>query len=168
MFTRENYLHKMAVWIDKPLIKVITGQRRVGKSMFVFQMMDFIRRANPEANCIYMNTENEEYQHIRTYKDLQKEINERFSFLAMTVDVQRHCEERSNPEDMSTYILFHSFHFTTENTNFREFGDLLSIKDNFPKMVVTMDELAGTDYQGIRHVHILDFLLERCNNNFEY
>jgi len=40
----------------------------------------------------------------------------------------------------------------------REFSNLLSIKDNFPKMVVTMDELAGTNYQGIQHIHILDFL----------
>jgi predicted AAA+ superfamily ATPase len=43
----------------------------------------------------------------------------------------------------------------------REFGNLLNIKDNFPKMVVTMDELAGTDYQGIRHIHILDFLQQK-------
>jgi predicted AAA+ superfamily ATPase len=41
----------------------------------------------------------------------------------------------------------------------REFGNLLLIKDNYPKMVVTMDELAGNDYQGIKHIHILDFLL---------
>jgi hypothetical protein len=27
-----------------------------------------------------------------------------------------------------------------------------------PKMVITMDELAGTNYQGIQHIHILDFL----------
>ncbi|MDR3250389.1 MAG: ATP-binding protein [Tannerella sp.] len=40
----------------------------------------------------------------------------------------------------------------------REFGNLLQIKDNFPKIVVTMDELSGNDYQGIRHTHILDFL----------
>jgi len=72
---RENYLQKLAVWIDKPLIKVIIGQRRVGKSMFMFQIMDYIRRANPDANCIYINTENEEYQHVRSYEDLQKGIN---------------------------------------------------------------------------------------------
>jgi predicted AAA+ superfamily ATPase len=40
----------------------------------------------------------------------------------------------------------------------REFGNLLNIKDNYPKMVVTMDELSGVNYQGIRHIHILDFL----------
>ena len=28
---REGYLQQLAVWIDKPIIKVITGQRRVGK-----------------------------------------------------------------------------------------------------------------------------------------
>jgi len=72
---RENYLQRLAVWIDKPVIKVIVGQRRVGKSMFLFQIMEHIRIANPEANCIYINTENEEYQHIKNYKELQKEVN---------------------------------------------------------------------------------------------
>jgi len=72
---RENYLQRLAVWIDKPVIKVIIGQRRVGKSMFMFQIMEHICQANPEANCIYINTENEEFQHIRNYEDLQKEIN---------------------------------------------------------------------------------------------
>ncbi|MCL2168386.1 MAG: ATP-binding protein [Lentimicrobiaceae bacterium] len=72
---REDYLERLAVWIDKPVIKVITGQRRVGKSMFMLQVMEHIRYANSEANCIYINTENEEYQHIRNYEDLQKEIN---------------------------------------------------------------------------------------------
>jgi len=72
---RENYLQRLAVWIDKPVIKVIIGQRRVGKSMFMFQIMEHIRKTNPEANCIYINTENEEFQHIRNYEDLQKEIN---------------------------------------------------------------------------------------------
>ena len=72
---RENYLQRLAVWIDKPVIKVIIGQRRVGKSMFMLQIMEYIRQANPEANCIYINTENEEYQHIRNYEKLQEEIN---------------------------------------------------------------------------------------------
>ena len=72
---RENYLQRLIVWIDKPVIKVIIGQRRVGKSMFVFQIMEHIKQANPEANCIYINTENEEFQHIRNYEELQKEVN---------------------------------------------------------------------------------------------
>ena len=74
---REAYLQRLAVWIDKPVIKVIIGQRRVGKSMFMLQVMEYIYRTNPAANCIYINTENEEYQHIKDYKSLQKEINAR-------------------------------------------------------------------------------------------
>lgn len=41
----------------------------------------------------------------------------------------------------------------------REFGNLLKIRDNFPKMVVSMDDFAGGNYQGIDHIHIEDFLL---------
>ncbi|TVQ13748.1 MAG: ATP-binding protein [Bacteroidetes bacterium] len=46
-----------------------------------------------------------------------------------------------------------------EHTAAREFGNLLAIPDNFPKIVVTMENLlAGSSYKGIEHVHLLDFL----------
>jgi len=38
-------------------------------------------------------------------------------------------------------------------------GLLLAIPDNFPKMVISMDEMAGGSYQGIQHLHIEDFLI---------
>lgn len=41
----------------------------------------------------------------------------------------------------------------------REFGNLLAIPDNYPKQVVSMDEVTGGSYQGIDHVHLEDFLL---------
>ena len=75
ILNRENYLEKISVWIDKPVIKVITGQRRVGKSMFLLQIINLIRNHNPEANIIYINTENEEFQHIRNFEELQKKVN---------------------------------------------------------------------------------------------
>jgi len=40
----------------------------------------------------------------------------------------------------------------------REFGNLLAIRDNFPKVVVSMDDVTGGSYEGIRHVHVEDFL----------
>lgn len=42
----------------------------------------------------------------------------------------------------------------------REFGNLLGVEDNYKKMVVSMDKLAGGDYEGIKHYQILDFLLD--------
>jgi len=34
----------------------------------------------------------------------------------------------------------------------REFGNLLQIKDNHEKVVVSLDEMKFSDYEGIRHV----------------
>ena len=46
-----------------------------------------------------------------------------------------------------------------DKTRDREFGNLLAIPDNFPKQVVTLDEVAGGTYRGIAHTHLEDFLL---------
>ena len=75
LIERENYLDRLSVWIDKPVIKVIIGQRRAGKSMFMYQVMEHIRHLNPDANCIYINIEDENFQHIRNFEELQKEVN---------------------------------------------------------------------------------------------
>jgi len=45
-----------------------------------------------------------------------------------------------------------------KKTQAREFGNLLKIEDNYPKYVVTMDEV-DMSQSGIRHMHIRDFLL---------
>jgi len=48
-----------------------------------------------------------------------------------------------------------------EKTINREFGNLLEIKDNYPKYVVSMDDaMSGSDFKGIQHIHILEFLSE--------
>ncbi|MFH2113194.1 MAG: ATP-binding protein [Spirochaetota bacterium] len=47
----------------------------------------------------------------------------------------------------------------TAETMEREFGVLLSIADNYPKYVLSLDEL-DRSYQGIVHKNIRDFLLE--------
>ena len=41
----------------------------------------------------------------------------------------------------------------------REYERLLEIRDNYPKYVLTTDAFAGGNYQGIRTMHIADFLL---------
>ena len=41
----------------------------------------------------------------------------------------------------------------------REVANLLEIKDHYPKYVVTMDELAGCNINGVRIIHLADFLL---------
>jgi predicted AAA+ superfamily ATPase len=41
----------------------------------------------------------------------------------------------------------------------REFGPLLELKDHYPKYVVTMDPIWTDTIEGVKHVHIADFLL---------
>lgn len=41
----------------------------------------------------------------------------------------------------------------------REFSSLLAVKDHYPKYVVTMDTIWTDTIEGIKHVHIADFLL---------
>ena len=45
-----------------------------------------------------------------------------------------------------------------EKTMEREFGNLLAIEDNYPKMVVTMDAFDGVSYQGIKALDLRSFL----------
>ncbi len=47
----------------------------------------------------------------------------------------------------------------TEKTEKREYHRLLEIHDNYPKYVLTLDEFAGGNYEGIKTMHIADFLL---------
>lgn len=47
----------------------------------------------------------------------------------------------------------------SEKTAKREYERLLEIRDNYPKYVLTTDAFAGGNYQGIRTMHIPDFLL---------
>lgn len=45
----------------------------------------------------------------------------------------------------------------------RELSNLLEIRDHYPKYVVTLDELAGGNVNGVKIVHLADFLLaEDC------
>ncbi|MBN9312772.1 MAG: ATP-binding protein [Chryseobacterium sp.] len=46
-----------------------------------------------------------------------------------------------------------------EQTVNREFGNLLSINDQFPKYVVTMDEFWRDSIEGVKHFYITEFLL---------
>lgn len=49
---------------------------------------------------------------------------------------------------------------TEKQTMEREFGNLLNIKDNYPKYVVTLDDYSGVSYEGIRHLPLRLFLSE--------
>ena len=67
---RNHYLEKVKPFIGKGLIKVFTGQRRVGKSYLLYQIIRFIQKETPDASIIYINKEDLEFDHIKTARDL--------------------------------------------------------------------------------------------------
>lgn len=48
---------------------------------------------------------------------------------------------------------------SSERTEKREYNRLLEIHDNYPKYVLRADEFTGGNYEGIKTMHIADFLL---------
>jgi len=72
---REFYLERIIPYINKDIVKVIVGQRRVGKSYFMFQIMGYLKKGNiKESNIIYINKELHEFDAIKTYVDLVKHV----------------------------------------------------------------------------------------------
>ncbi len=71
---RNTYLQKVEPFIGKQIIKVFTGQRRVGKSYFMYQVMDEISRRDPLCNILYIDKEKNEFDNIKDYNDLLKYI----------------------------------------------------------------------------------------------
>ena len=73
---RPLYLNRIKPFIGKSIIKVLTGQRRVGKSYILLQLMDFIKKQNPKTQIIYINKELQEFSHIRNSTDLFNHLKE--------------------------------------------------------------------------------------------
>lgn len=67
---RQKYLKRIEPFIGKNLIKVFTGQRRVGKSYLLFQLMEEVKKRDSEAKILYINKEDLAFAHIRNADDL--------------------------------------------------------------------------------------------------
>ncbi|MCO5279265.1 MAG: ATP-binding protein [Saprospiraceae bacterium] len=73
---RPLYLVRVEPFIGKSLIKVFTGQRRVGKSFLLFQVMQIIREKDSKACIIYINKEDLTFSDIKTAEDLNDYIQQ--------------------------------------------------------------------------------------------
>ncbi len=76
MIKRTIYLDKIRPFIAKPVIKVLTGIRRCGKSTLMLQIIEelIIEGIKPE-QIIYINKELFEFDEIHDYKELHKYVD---------------------------------------------------------------------------------------------
>jgi uncharacterized protein len=72
IYKREKYLQQINPFIGKPLIKVLVGQRRVGKS-FLLETISHDLIADG-VQVIYIDKENYEFDNIRDYNSLNEYI----------------------------------------------------------------------------------------------
>jgi hypothetical protein len=78
LLERSEYIGKLERYLDKPLIKVLVGMRRVGKSSLMKILIErLIGKGIPEKNIVYINKESLEFDHIRNYNDLNSYIGDR-------------------------------------------------------------------------------------------
>ena len=71
---RKRYLERVRPFIGKSLIKVFTGQRRVGKSYLLFQIMQEIQANDTSAHIIYINKEDLAFSHLKTAQELAEYV----------------------------------------------------------------------------------------------
>jgi uncharacterized protein len=75
MYTRKKYLDKIRPFFGKPVIKVIIGMRRVGKSCLLRQIMEeMLSTGIPADRIVYIDKEKYEFDFITTYHDLIQHI----------------------------------------------------------------------------------------------
>lgn len=78
LINRPIYTGRITPFINKQVIKVLTGQRRVGKSYVLLQLMDYIKKTDSKANIVYINMELDEFVSIRTHTDLNAYLKDKF------------------------------------------------------------------------------------------
>jgi len=75
MIIREDYFKKIDPFMGKPVVKIISGMRRSGKSTFMKMLIDrLIESGINKKNIIYINKDLIEFDFITDYLDLHKYI----------------------------------------------------------------------------------------------
>lgn len=80
MHERNLYIDRITPLINTPVIKVITGMRRVGKSCLLKLVIERLGSGNVKAQqIVYINKESLEFDFIRNYQDLHAYVKKRFA-----------------------------------------------------------------------------------------
>jgi len=79
MHERKLYWNRILPFIDKPVIKIITGMRRVGKSCILKTIMEKLHRDDgPEQRIVYIDKESIDYEFVSDYKALYQFATKEF------------------------------------------------------------------------------------------
>ena len=98
MLKRDEYIKKIVPFIDKDIIKVLTGIRRSGKSVMLKLLMEELKKRKINENqFIYINFENLKYRNLKNYDKLYdfilNKINKKYKNYYIFLDEIQEVEE---------------------------------------------------------------------------
>lgn len=162
MITRTKYLEKILPFIDKPLIKVIIGVRRSGKTVLLSQIREHIEKNGiPNSQLVDLNFESFANRSLLNAKDLYEHILQKskdsqgkrlylffdeiqevtnwqkvINSLAVDIDCDIYLTgSNSNmlSGELATYIAGRYIHFTVYPFTFAEIKQYYAESTSFPK-----------------------------------
>ena len=159
MLKRDEYIKKIVPFIDKDVIKVLTGIRRSGKSVMLKLLMEELKnRGINEKQFIYINFENLKYRNLKNYKKLYdfilNKVNKKYKNYYIFLDEIQEVEEwercmnslrvdedfnfdiyitGSNAKllsgELSTYLAGRYIEFVVYPFSFKEFFEIMQEKN---------------------------------------
>lgn len=182
---RSIYTERIKPFIGKGIIKVLTGQRRVGKSCILMQLQQEILAEQPQANIVYINMEFAEFRMLQTDKDLFLFLKDKFpadginylfideiqditGFEHVLRDLQakESCDifitgsnARMLSGELATYLSGRYIEFHIHSLSYREFLEFHHLPDNNQSLI------AYLTYGGLPYLSRLELTDELA---FEY
>ena len=138
------FIHECPVFSYQKNALLKSGQKKIylNDPVFIRQGQRFGGFGKLLENCVYIEFKRRGCK-ISTVKAGDKEVD----FLSEKNGDRRYYQVTWTTGDYGS------------QTYKREFGNLMRIKNHFPKFVISMDTLTHPPEQGIKHIHALDFFL---------
>lgn len=115
-FKRHFYLTKIKDYLETKLIKVLVGQRRVGKSYILRQIINylFLEKKVPPQNIFYLNKEYLIFDEIKSFTDLENLFNLFKKNYAPQGKIYIFLDEVQNIDGWEKFVNSYSQDYTSE------------------------------------------------------
>ena len=188
MLKRDEYIKKIVPFIDKDVIKVLTGIRRSGKSVMLKLLMEELKnRGINENQFIYINFENLKYRKLKNYERLYdfilNKVNDKYKSYYIFLDEIQEMEEwekcvnslrvdedfnfdiyitGSNAKllsgELSTYLAGRYIEFVVYPFSFKEFFEIMKEKNKEIDLKEAFQKYVK--FGGMPFLHNLDYNFE--------
>lgn len=188
MLKRDEYIKKIVPFIDKDVIKVLTGIRRSGKSVMLKLLMEELKNIGiNEKQFIYINFENLKYRNLKNYERLYdfilNKVDNKYKSYYIFLDEIQETEEwekcvnslrvdedfnfdiyitGSNAKllsgELSTYLAGRYIEFVVYPFSFKEFFEIMKEKNKEIDLKEAFQDYVK--FGGMPFLHNLDYNFE--------